>query len=371
MNNIKVKLKDVFFHIPIPNGFKIGLTDNFAVEITTQKPEDLKKLHYLLKLLNSSNTVENIIKKFIRKFPDSNADDILKTIKIFLKKGIIEIIPNEISDFSPLEIERFKNQLAFFSLFENNTTSRYEMQKKIKNSTVALIGLGGAGSNLAILLSAIGIGKIIGIDFDKVTLNNLNRQLFYNPSDIGKMKTKAIAEKIKKFNPSVIFEPRNIKINSIDSAIHAIDNADFVFCTADSPIYDLYNFVNIATAQKNIPWISFGTIEATAIIGPLIIPGETACYNCYILNELKKDKHFLNDVLYIKKFKKDTVNASIAPAFYIGAGILALQFLKYVTGFAKTDLENKILFLNLKNFKIQYKRFKKSIKCQICGKNGT
>ena len=59
-------------------------------------------------------------------------------------------------------------------------------QKKINNSSVIIIGLGGLGSSVLQYLSAAGVGKIGLVDYDKVELSNLNRQVIYKRDDIKK-----------------------------------------------------------------------------------------------------------------------------------------------------------------------------------------
>ena len=66
-----------------------------------------------------------------------------------------------------------------------------ELQSKFSKASVAICGLGGLGSNIAIALARAGIGKLILIDFDKVDLSNLNRQQYF-VSQIGMYKTDAL-----------------------------------------------------------------------------------------------------------------------------------------------------------------------------------
>ena len=61
-------------------------------------------------------------------------------------------------------------------------------QKKIKNSNVLIIGMGGLGNPLLSYLAAAGVGNIGIVDHDRVEISNLNRQTLFNLSDIGKFK---------------------------------------------------------------------------------------------------------------------------------------------------------------------------------------
>ena len=76
------------------------------------------------------------------------------------------------------------------------------LQEKLSHTTVAICGLGGLGSHLAIALARMGIGKLILIDFDKVDMTNLHRQQ-YKVSQIGQFKTEALTENIKEIAPFV------------------------------------------------------------------------------------------------------------------------------------------------------------------------
>ena len=76
-------------------------------------------------------------------------------------------------------------------------------QKKIFESKVLIIGVGGLGCPLLTYLAASGVGKIGLVDFDKVELSNLNRQTLFSIGDIGKFKVEQAKKKIKKINNKV------------------------------------------------------------------------------------------------------------------------------------------------------------------------
>ena len=77
-----------------------------------------------------------------------------------------------------------------------------ELQAKFTGSTVAICGLGGLGSNIAVALARAGVGKLILIDFDKVDISNLHRQQ-YQADQIGLYKTEALTENLKRSAPYV------------------------------------------------------------------------------------------------------------------------------------------------------------------------
>ena len=87
-----------------------------------------------------------------------------------------------------------------------------EIKSKLKNYTVGIAGAGGLGSNCAVALARVGIGKLIISDFDVVNETNLNRQYFFR-DQLGKKKVEALKENIYKINPEVKIITHNIKLN--------------------------------------------------------------------------------------------------------------------------------------------------------------
>lgn len=87
-----------------------------------------------------------------------------------------------------------------------------ELQQRFSAATVAICGLGGLGSNIALALARAGIGRLILIDFDRVDVTNLHRQQ-YKASQVGVYKTIALAENLKEIAPYLKVTPITEKIN--------------------------------------------------------------------------------------------------------------------------------------------------------------
>lgn len=95
-----------------------------------------------------------------------------------------------------------------------------EMQKKLRNAKVAVAGLGGLGSNIAVMLARSGVGHLLLVDYDVVDVTNLNRQM-YGISHIGKPKTQALTEILYQINPYLTYESHCTKVTA--------DNIDKLF----------------------------------------------------------------------------------------------------------------------------------------------
>ena len=116
-------------------------------------------------------------------------------------------------------------------LFKRNVK---DIAKKLKKAKVCILGLGGLGSNVAVLLARSGIGYLKLIDFDVVEASNLNRQQ-YRISHIGIKKIEAIKTIIKEINPFVEIDTFDIKVDrenilsvveDIEIVVEAFDRAE-------------------------------------------------------------------------------------------------------------------------------------------------
>lgn len=85
------------------------------------------------------------------------------------------------------------------------------LQAKFSAATVAVCGLGGLGSNIALSLARAGVGKLLLIDFDRVELTNLHRQQ-YKAAQVGLPKTQALAEVLKEVNPYIQVETHTVAL---------------------------------------------------------------------------------------------------------------------------------------------------------------
>lgn len=101
-----------------------------------------------------------------------------------------------------------------------------ELQAKFQNAKVAVLGLGGLGSNIAIALARAGVGYLHLIDFDKVDITNLNRQQYF-VHQLGQYKTEALSENLKQIAPYCQVETTTIKVTK-DDIKELLKNEDII-----------------------------------------------------------------------------------------------------------------------------------------------
>lgn len=110
-----------------------------------------------------------------------------------------------------------------------------ELQSKFLSATVAICGLGGLGSNIAISLARAGMGKLILIDFDRVDITNLHRQQ-YKASQVGIFKTEALSDNLREIAPYIELEVHTVRITE-NNASELLKNADIICEAFDNAEY--------------------------------------------------------------------------------------------------------------------------------------
>ena len=121
-----------------------------------------------------------------------------------------------------------------------------ELQQAFSSAVVAICGLGGLGSNIAIALARAGIGKLILIDFDRVDITNLHRQQ-YKASQIGMYKTNALADNLREIAPYIELEAHTERITK-DNAVTLLSDADII-CEAFDDAECKSSFANTALSE--------------------------------------------------------------------------------------------------------------------------
>lgn len=108
-----------------------------------------------------------------------------------------------------------------------------ELADKLEQAVVAVCGLGGLGSNIAVALARAGVGRLLLLDFDRVDLSNLNRQQ-YKAAQIGCYKTEAMAANLREIAPYLQLELHTVKLTE-DNLASLLASAQIICEAFDQP----------------------------------------------------------------------------------------------------------------------------------------
>ena len=151
-------------------------------------------------------------------------------------------------------------------------------QAKIRSAKVLIVGAGGLGSPAALYLAAAGIGKLGLVDDDAVSLSNLQRQILFRTSDVGRPKVKAGAEVLKALNPGVQMACHQVRLTAAN-AMALIADYDIVADGSDN--FATRFLLNDACYFAKVPLISAAVTEFEGQLATYkaYVPG-CPCYRC-------------------------------------------------------------------------------------------
>ncbi|MFE3185452.1 HesA/MoeB/ThiF family protein [Streptomyces violascens] len=206
--------------------------------------------------------------------------------------------------------ERWKRNLGFLENYSDLSTSKYELQRKLRDYRVVLLGLGGVGSHLLFDLVGLGVRDIRIVDFDTVELSNLNRQILYREADLGRAKIEVAAERILAYDPLVKLDTRATYIGCADEALAVVEGRELVLSAVDMPKMQVVNWINQACVKAGATLIT-GGVDSRRIAYYTMIPGVTGCVECWKADVAEHDR--LSADLAVKK--TEWADATTEPRF--------------------------------------------------------
>jgi len=270
--------------------------------------------------------------------------------------GGIEAVAEEIEEKVKIKDIRLSNEeILRYSRHLIMPEVGMEGQKKLKAASILMIGAGGLGSPLGMYLAAAGVGKLGIVDFDVVDETNLQRQLLYGTSDVGRPKLESAKEKLKEINPNVEIETYETMLNS-ENAMEILKDYDLVVDGTDN--FPTRYLVNDACVLLGKPYV-YGSIFRFEGQVTVFDSKNGPCYRC----------------LYPTPPPPGLV-PSCAEGGVLGVlpGIIgslqALEAIKLIIGSGNSLVGRLILFDALK-FKTRELKLHKNPDCPICGDNRT
>jgi sulfur-carrier protein adenylyltransferase/sulfurtransferase len=231
-----------------------------------------------------------------------------------------------------------------------------EGQRKLMDATVLVIGAGGLGSPAAMYLAAAGVGTLGLVDFDRVELSNLQRQLLHDTDDVGRPKVESARDRLRDLNPNVDVVVHRTLLSS-GNAFDVLGPYDVVVDGTDN--FPVRYLVNDATQLLGKPLV-YGSIHQWEGQATVFLPGQgTPCYRC----------------LFPEPPPPGTV-PSCAEGGVFGAlpGIIgsvqAVEAIKLVLGVGE-PLVGRLLLYDALRSEFTTVRLRWDPECPVCGKHPT
>ena len=221
-------------------------------------------------------------------------------------------------------------------------------QEKLLASRVLIIGLGGLGSPVAMYLAASGVGNLVLVDYDRVDLTNLQRQIVHATERVGQDKTTSAAQGLAALNPGVRVTTINQKLEGA-ALEEQVQQVDAVVDTTDN--FASRFAINAACMRAGKPLVSGAVVRFEGQVA--VFPPGGPCYRC----------------LYAEGGGPDEACATLgvlAPAAGIIGSIQAVETLKLLLGIGQT-LAGRLLLFDALNMEWREIRLRKDPQCPVCG----
>jgi len=229
-------------------------------------------------------------------------------------------------------------------------------QRKLLESRVLCVGAGGLGSPIAMYLAAAGVGTVGIVDFDRVDLTNLQRQILHGTSDVGRSKVESAATTLHELNPGVEVVPHDTVLSS-ENAFDILGRYDLVIDGSDN--FPVRYLVNDATQILGKPLV-YGSIYQFEGQATVFLPGrDSPCYRC----------------LFPQPPPPGSVpNCAEAGVFGVLPGIVgsiqATEAIKLLTGIGD-PLVGRLLVFDALEMDFQTVKIRWDPACPVCGENPT
>jgi adenylyltransferase/sulfurtransferase len=257
------------------------------------------------------------------------------------------LIPKSLG-LSALEAQRYSRHLVLPKVGP-------EGQRKLKGSSVVIIGVGGLGIPASVYLASAGVGKVGLVDGDTVKMPNLQRQFLYDEADIGRKKVQVAAERLHQVNPNVEIAAHDRRLDS-GNALEVIRSYEVVVDATDNlPSRYLINDACVLLGKPDVYAGALGFDGQASVFFALLGP----CYRC-----LSPDPPPPESVMSCE----DEGVLGVLPG--VMGVIQAVQVIHILLG-TGSPLVGRLLVFNGLDTSFDEVRIKKDPACKACGTNPT
>ena len=269
----------------------------------------------------------------------------------------------DIAALAPADAARFIRQLPYFEDFGDPVAA----QRRLRVSSVAVLGCGGLGTWALAALASAGVGRFVLIDDDIVELSNLNRQVLYGVNDLGSPKVTCVARWLAGFDPSITVDAQRRCVRGPHD-LAALGDCDALLLCADWPPYELARWVNQASLTLQLPFVMAGQQPPLVKLGPTFKPGAGACFGCH---ETRLRREFARyDELAHARIAAPPAATTLGPASALIGSVLALEVLHLLLGVWPVATHDRVFLLDIRTLELRSEAVAHEPECATCGTRG-
>lgn len=273
---------------------------------------------------------------------------------------------------------RYAAQRLFFSHFEDAGAPAAagarpggegrDAQRRLATATVAVLGLGQAGSAVARALALAGVGRLRLADAGEVCEQDVWSGAFYGADDVGRPRGEALSPRVGRLNDQVRAESTPWSPGQPAAELRAlVEGASLVVLCPDAFHPRDYAAVNEACLAAGVPWINRRVLGFEVTVGPLVLPGEGPCYTCF-------DLRLLGNLLDAGERQKlhgyldgGALQTGALPVA-CGVELLVGEVVKRLSGFRAPSTLGHVVFLSPAGGDARRRPLLRIPRCPACGR---
>lgn len=311
---------------------------------------------HAISLMDGKHTIEEIVEAL---GPPATTGDVETLVSTMAQHRLIR----EADTTGRSDDGRFARQLAFFADFTDDSEFT---QRRLRMSKVAIIGCGTIGSGIAAHLARAGVGLIRICDNDVVSESNLSRNALFANDDIGNAKTDAAAKHLTEISQDLTVEARGLRISCSDDVHHFATGCDLLVNCADEPsVGQTSEWAARAAMKLKMPHILAGGYRThLGVLGPTVIPGQSACWKCFDLDYHENDPFGKDGWRPINNRRPS--GGSLGPLAAVVAGIHAWEAIRILTGISLPAMLNQKAEIDFSDLSMSMFKVSKRPDCPEC-----
>lgn len=228
----------------------------------------------------------------------------------------------------------------------------FDGQEKLNTAKVLIVGLGGLGCAAAQYLAVAGVGHLTLLDFDKVSLSNLQRQVLHRDDRIGVSKVVSAALTLSEMNPNLIIKTIDAQLDDEQLAVAIAEHQLVLDCTDNVASREQLN--RLCHSQRK-PLVSGAAIRMEGQVSVFTYQEAQPCYRC--LSRLFGDNALT------------CVEAGVmAPLVGIIGNLQAMEAIKLLTQYGQV-ISGRILMYDAMTAEFRSLKLAKDANCEVCGKD--
>jgi molybdopterin/thiamine biosynthesis adenylyltransferase len=239
----------------------------------------------LLGAMDGTRTTDQVVAHVTAVHDGERPEAVRAAIDTFAAAGHVEDAaapdPEVLTDRDKQRHDR--SRLFYRWIDSTPRASWWEPQARLRGSRAVVVGVGGTGGHAALALAASGVGSLHCVDRDDVEFSNLNRQILFTESDVGRPKVDAAVERLRALNTDIAITGERCEITR-DADLRALaDQCDVLVLCADQP-GEIRAWANRACLAAGTPWVDAG-YHGPEVTATAFVPGQGACYECLWLRQ--------------------------------------------------------------------------------------